>query len=354
MAFSHLARACLLSLSQDALLTQKELSEKLKRSKFAVHRAIFSLVSEGLLEEIPLWKIKNYRLTEAGKKSVAVSLIPYERGYEEPQLIKNVRVDKNVRVTPDRIVGGDSVPEGGGGISSGIMQDRVNGYRLKFRITRPPADRHWLEDGRVWRSSSMRNWTKYRRFEDDITFVVSPSSVMAYVLPFYAVDAEVGGAKVFEVAGRWKVQLEREYPGLVLGSPERIAVVVAEEHAKQHDAFADLVCASKLTLRSDVLQVDHSVGPEVDFYRKGFSKEDWMKYVRFVTNYCKRDTELDLNKWDKLDNLDELTSFLRSGVNLFNMMWAYQKRIEAAAVPVRRRKSPDLGQQILTGWLHGR
>lgn len=134
-----------------------------------------------------------------------------------------------------------------------------------------------------WVSDPLKNWTRYRKeFEGGVKVHITPKSVLFYLPELFGVSPEGIMRKAVELANVVKLALEREFEGLVLGSPEVVYEVQASHLALRWDWFSKLCADKGVSFKSDRLVVDHSNGtPELEAVNKDFSRDDLRSIMDF-------------------------------------------------------------------------
>lgn len=273
--------------------TQTDIVRILKLPKYSVSRYVKKLLKKGLIKEEKLGTIKNYTLELAGKSYI------------------------NTFFT-----------------GSGDKPVRSHNLKFKSRILRKPFGR-WMFDN-TWLSVPVKNWTKYLCYSlEGVTVEVTPRFVIFHVHEIFARDSDEGMGIAFKVVGSAVRWLANEFQGLILGEPYCNARVVTQHHALVEHPLAKKF-PSDFNVQLSRMGFDHSRGVgELEAFDGKYSQDDAMKVMEFTDKLVAE--KYDFEALGELrPTVTGLQDFVKGSVNLLNMMYVMQKKMEAGLKEARR------------------
>lgn len=188
----------------------------------------------------------------------------------------------------------------------GEQEDALNplirAHNLHFSsdiIRAPPEFEQKLKESN-WLEFRPNNYVAYKKSVDGVWLVFTPRKVQYYLGTIYSNKEEVLN-KVLNKVIMVKQQLEADYPNLILGKPERVAVCHKQHLAWQYSPLAKQYFKHKLatgetrTYRSDRMHIDFSDKgiPEQEFVHPAHAPDDLETCTQFHEDLIRGN----LNPW---------------------------------------------------------
>lgn len=160
--------------------------------------------------------------------------------------------------------------------------DRCHSIYIKSPIVRMPAEEDMLKFG-FQKGDHMRNWGQhyYGMRLEHCSVQATPRMFLFFLDEIFACNAHVATMLAFELVADAIAKLQDALPKLVLGEPERLAIMVRQHHALQDDILAHRCRHERISIATDRFEIDSSKGePELEFVDPVEAPEDFEKYAK--------------------------------------------------------------------------
>lgn len=184
-------------------------------------------------------------------------------------------------------VGLEVSERGGAGATAWLHQDRAHNIKVKVRVVEKPPDDSWL---RGWKPNrEIKNNVFYtQRFGEIVTMFTGRSLV--FQLPvLYFRDADSALVEAGKIAQALMVKYEREVVGLRLGDYDVKAQLITQHHAIPYEPFAKWLHQHGISYRDDLIDIDSSKTPELEFIDPVYSHQHHANYVRVVKDFARQE-----------------------------------------------------------------
>lgn len=238
----------------DSCATASQLSKKLKVPRTSLLYHLDLLEYSGYLRS---FKDGRYRFFELGPKGAQFVRSGHDKLYK------------------------DSPASSGPVALSDEPLDRCHNVYIKSAIVRMPSEKALLKLG-FQKGDRMKNWGQdYYGFRlEHCSVQITPKHFLFFLDELFAENSHVATLLAFSLVADAITLLEESLPGLRLGEPQRLAVMVRQHHALQNDLLAQKVRAQGVTVKTERFEIDSSKGkPELDFTHPQHAPEDFERYV---------------------------------------------------------------------------
>jgi DNA-binding MarR family transcriptional regulator len=183
----------------------------------------------------------------------------------------------------------------------------IRGHNIRFRsdIARRPEGLVKKLRETNWVEYYPQSWIGYRKEVDGCNILLTSKSVIFMPPPTYGSSAEECMAEACAVVLRVKKEIEDNYPGLVLGKPERVSTILKQHYARPFDPAAirlhqeNMKEGHRSTYMGERLSVDYSTGiPELETTDRVSAQEDFCSIMGFYEDFLRYEKSWgELMKW---------------------------------------------------------
>lgn len=176
--------------------------------------------------------------------------------------------------------------ERGGVGTTDWLQDRAHNLKIKLEVKEKPDNQAWLSD---WgRNDKIKNNVFYtQRFGEIITTFTGKSLI--FQLPIlYFKDSEIALAEAGRIGQALKQKYEEDVEGLRLGDSDVTMQLISQSHAIPQEPYAKFCKEHGFSYRDEMLEIDASKSPELEFTDKDDSHIHHSNYIDYVKDFAKQ------------------------------------------------------------------
>ena len=166
------------------------------------------------------------------------------------------------------------------------LQDRAHNLKIKLEVREKPENQAWLSD---WKpNDKIKNNVFYtQRFGEIITTFTGKSII--FQLPIlYFKDSELALAEAGRIGQALKQKYEEDVEGLKLGSSDVSMQLITQSHAVPNEPYAKFCKKHGFSYRDEMLEIDSSKSPELEFTDKEEGHIHHSNYITYVKDFAKQ------------------------------------------------------------------
>lgn len=166
---------------------------------------------------------------------------------------------------------------------------RVHNLRFKSTITRQPVELIEKLKESNWFEVDHNSWRGYRKNIYDCLIEFTPRNIIFHIDQIVSSDAYTAHGKAITIVMRAKEYLENKYPGLVLGTPEKVATISRQHIASLYDPYAIKAKQNHFSGSTDRVEVDASKDtPELETIHPIHAVNDMQEILNFYDDIAKK------------------------------------------------------------------
>lgn len=170
------------------------------------------------------------------------------------------------------------------------LQDRAHNIKIKLEVTKRPNENAWLSD---WSANDkIKNNVFYtQRFGEIVTTFTGKSLI--FQLPIlYFKDSEIALAEAGRLGMALKQKYESDVLGLKLGGSDVSMQLISHSHAIPNEPYAKFCKKHGFSYRDEMLEIDSSKSPELEFTDKEEGHIHHSNYIDYVKDFAKQKVPL--------------------------------------------------------------
>lgn len=174
---------------------------------------------------------------------------------------------------------------GGGRTTPEWVHDRAHNIKVKYEIINSPKNKDWLNN---WiPNNELKNHIQWRKRFGDILQIYTGKSIIFQLPVMQFKNSEIAMAEAARIADRLASRIMHEVPGLELGdrNVHTQAHTISQHHAIPNDPYAKWLKKHGITFKDDIIDVDASESPELEFTdseKAHIHHEDYANYIKDI------------------------------------------------------------------------
>ena len=176
--------------------------------------------------------------------------------------------------------------ERGGVGTTDWLQDRAHNLKIKIEVKQKPENQAWLSD---WgRNDKIKNNVFYTQRFGEIVTTFTGKSLIFQLPMLYFKDSEIALAEAGRLGQALKQKYEEDVEGLKLGGSGVSMQLISQSHAIPYEPYAKFCKKHGFSYRDEMLEIDASKTPELEFIDKDDSHIHHSNYIDFVKDFAKQ------------------------------------------------------------------